>query len=89
MKYNFSTIELVGIDGKKLDAKAHQSLGNAIYTFTKDLGLVDKAMEIYKGKEVDLGDTEIKIIKSIIEDERVQFHAFVKKAMLDYINSVK
>ena len=89
-KYNFSSIKLTDIEGTEAkEASLNKPLGNAIYAQTQDLGLVDVARKIYKGEEVELDKGEVEEVKRIIEDPQVGFLAFAKKAILDYMESVK
>src|SRR5574343_326731 len=89
MKYNFSKVPLVDIEGKKLEVSdLHKTLAAAIYYGDhKDLDLVDKSMAINKGEDVELDKVEIEKVKAIVE--KSGFKAFVQKALLDYIASVK
>lgn len=90
MIYNFSTVKLTDIEGKEMEnADAHKTLANAVYNLTTNLDLVEKAMQINKGEEVALTPEEIEVVKGVINDPKTNFFAFVKKAFLDYIDSVK
>lgn len=88
MKYDFSKAVVKSLDGEVVK-DAHKPLANAIYGLTKDLDLVEKAVKINKGEAVELDKTEVESIKAIILDEKASFFAFVKKAFIDYIASVK
>lgn len=88
MKYDFSKVKITTLDGKEVK-DAHKTLADAIYAFTKDLDLVTKAIDINTGKEVELDKTEVEVVKGIVKDERAGFFAFVQKAFLDYLDSVK
>lgn len=89
MKYSFSTIELKDLDGKKIEGGLQKPLANLIYIQTKDLDLVAKALDINAGKPVELDKTEVEEIKRLIEDPQAGLAAFAKKAVLDYLDSVK
>lgn len=90
MKYNFSTIEIKGLDGKQIEgAELHKNIANLIYVQTKDLDLVEKAIAINQAKEVELDKTEIEEVKRLVEDSQSGLAAFAKKALFDYIDSVK
>jgi hypothetical protein len=86
MKLNFSLLKLNAIDGRELDIKIHQSFANAIYSFTKDLGLLEVAKKIYAGEEVEVRDSDINEFNRLISDERVGFLAFVQDALKKFIN---
>jgi hypothetical protein len=89
-KFNFSNVKLTTIEGKDVPkSDLHKTLGNALYAGTKDLALVEVAKKIHAGEEVELDKTEIAEVKRVIEDPQVGFLAFVKKALLDYIDSIK
>jgi len=88
MKYDFSKAVVKTLDGQVVP-EVNKSLANAIYGLTKDLDLVDKALKINKGEAVELDKTEVETIKSIINDDKAGFFAFVKKGFFDYIASVK
>jgi hypothetical protein len=90
MKYNFSTIEIKDLNGKKIEgAELHKNLANLIYVQTKDLDMVEKAREINLAKEVEMDKTEIEEIKRLIESPEAGLAAFAKKALFDYLDSVK
>jgi len=88
MKYDFSAVKAESLEGKQV-RDIHKTIANNIYMMTKDLGLVEIAKDIYKGKSVELEKAELAEITRIINDEKVGFFAFVKKAVLDYIDKVK
>ena len=90
MKYQFHTVTINDIEGKEnKEAKVHKTLANALYSKSSDLDLVEKARTINKGEEVELDKTEIEVVKKMIKDPQIGFFAFVQKALLDYIDSVK
>ena len=90
MKYNFSEIILKDIEGKAIaDHQVHKHLANGLYVAVQDLDLVTKAIEINAGKETELDKTEVQKIIEFINGEKCGLVAFVKKAILDYIESVK
>ena len=88
MKYDFSAVKAEDLNGKPVK-DIHKTLANALYTLTKNLDLVEKAFEMNKGKPVELEKAEIAEVKRIINDEKVGFYAFVKKALLDYIDKTE
>ena len=90
MKYNFSEVRVINVDGAAVEgATIHKALANAIYNFTTNLDLVETAMLINKGEEVELKDSEVEAIKKVIKDDRAGFLAFAQKTLLDYIAGVK
>ena len=81
-KIKFSEIELKDLEGKKIEeTNLHQAIANMIYKFTKDLGLVKKAMDIYAGKEVELTAKEIEEVTRLVEEGDLM--AFAKAAVMD------
>jgi len=89
MKYSFHTVAITDIDGKDSKVEVHKTLANALYSKSKDLDLVEKARIMNKGEEIELDKTEIEEIKKVIKDPQIGFFAFVQKALLDYIDSIK
>jgi len=89
MKYNFSKVKLTNIDGQEAAKDVHKTLAAVLYNLTSDLDLVEKALKINKGEEVELDKTEIAEVKKVINDPKAGFFAFVKKGLFDYIDSVK
>ncbi|MCP3684662.1 MAG: hypothetical protein GY861_18500 [bacterium] len=89
MKYNFTKVDLVDLEGKKHPGQEgfHKELANLVYSSAKDLSLVETARTIFAGKEVELDKVEIAEIKKLIEESPLL--AFAKKALIDYIESVK
>ena len=90
MKFSFHNVGLCDIEGKPLaDQKTYQKLGQAIYSFTKNLDLVDKAKVIYRGEDVELEKVEVDEVVSVINNPQIGFASFTKKAYLDYIADVR
>ena len=90
MKYNFSTLSLKDIEGKELKGHdVHKALADGLYVGATDLDLVEIAMKIHKGEEVEIDKVETEKIKQYIKGEKCVLVAFAKKAILDYIDSVK
>jgi len=90
VKYDFSKIKLQNIMGQPIaNAEVHKTVGNLIYRATKDLGMVETAMAIYAGGEVELDKTEVAEIERLIDDPSSSVAAFARKAVHDYIDKVK
>lgn len=90
MKYNFTTIKVLDIEGKEFPGIiAYKSLADLIYQGANTVDLLEKARLINKGVEVDLTPEEIKEVNMLINHPQKGFSAFVKKPLLDYIDSVK
>lgn len=86
MKLNFNDLELIWIDWEKIQwVEVAKTFANSIYIHTKDLDLVDIAMKINKLEEVEIPNSKIEELKRLINDEKIWFVAFVRKALLDFI----
>lgn len=82
--YKFSEIKLTDIEGNKVkDDGLSKVLGNAIYTTTKDLGMLEIAQQIYKGEGVELDDEQKEEIKNIVQQN---FAAFAQKPIIEYLD---
>jgi len=62
-------------------------IANIIYTKSKDLNLVDFAIKINKGEEVDIAKTELEAVKELCIDEKSGLVSFARKAIRDFIDS--
>lgn len=91
MKYDFKKVVLKDIEGKDIKVPdLYKEVAKVIHALChKDLDLVEKAREIYQGKEVELDKVEIESIKEVLLGEQSFNDASVKKAIKDYIESVK
>jgi len=88
MKYNFSTINLKDLEGKTIEGHdIHKHLANGLYVGATDLDLVEKAMQINKGEEVELDKVEVQKIKEFVNSEKCTLVAFAKKAILDFLTT--
>ena len=86
-KIDFTKVTLVDLEGKKLEKiELHKTVANIIYSFTKEMDLVAKALDINAGKEVDLSAREIEEIKRLVMDEKSGLMAFAKKGLLDILD---
>jgi len=76
---------------KKLeeDHDLYKVLANTLYANVKDLDLVDIARDINRGDSVELDKTEIKSVEEVVTGERSPFTSVAKKAILDYIESIR
>lgn len=96
MKYDFKKVNVLDIKWKKIsyewkleEAAPYKRIANLIYIFSKDLELCDIARDIYSWKEVELRDKEIEEIKNLLEHKQSDMASFYKRAILQYIDSVK
>jgi hypothetical protein len=82
-KIDLSKVEVTNLEGKPIkDANLHKLVANGIYSFTKNLDLVSKALEMNSGKPVDLTASEIEEVKRLVKDEKLGLAAFVQAAIL-------
>lgn len=89
MKVNFSKIKILDIEGKEAKTSdIHKSIARIIYNRTQNLDLVEVAMNINKGKEVELRDSEIKEIKRLVNDKQSGLLAFARKAAMDFLDGL-
>jgi hypothetical protein len=89
MKINFTEIKLVDVDGQKLPESAfHKTIANILYQKVQTLDLVDVAMKINKGEEVEVSAAALKEIETVLLDPKSGLWAFARKAVKDYIASV-
>ena len=87
MKYNFTNLKLHDIDGKEMqDHDIHKLLAKGLYVNVKDLDLVEIAIKINKGEEVEIDKVEAQNIKKFIESDNCTLFAFAKKALIDFLN---
>ena len=93
MKYNFTKVELTDLNGKKAKGKdLHKNIAQILYLFAngKNLSLIDKAIEINKGVDVELTDEEANTIKELcLATKPEQLFAFAKKGICDYIDKIR
>ena len=88
MKFNFSKVVAKTLDGTEV-VDLDKFLANVLYSRAKNLTLVDLAHKIHNKKEIEVTQEQLDEIKFIINDENSGFHAFVRKAFLDFIESAK
>lgn len=89
MKYNFSKVVVKDIDGKNMEFPDFSSqLANLIYQGSRTLEFLDIAKDIKDKKEVEMNEQQLVEFKLVINGS-LQMAAFVKKAILEYIDSVK
>jgi len=90
MKYNFSRVKITDIDGNVVpEVNLHKTIGNIVWRGAKTLDLVDTAIFINRGEEVELDKLEIAEIRSLINDEKNGVFAYARKAIFDYIDRVQ
>ena len=88
MKYDFSKIQVTDLEGKVLPSEVMvKPLANAIYKNTKDLDLVDIALQINRGEPVELEKPQVAEIKRVIDAPESGFFAFVKKAFHNFLDT--
>lgn len=88
--YHFSSVPLHDLEGKPVKGAAlHKTLANALYMHSNDLGLVEIAQKMYKGEGVEIDKSEIEEVKKLIDDPKIGLAAFARKALHDYITSIK
>lgn len=89
MKFNFSTIQLLDIEGKPIpDSKVYKTIANIIWKFAKTLDLIEIARAINKGEEVELSESDVIEVQRLVRNPQSGIYAYAQKAILDYIKSV-
>lgn len=91
MKYNFSQVTYKDIEGKEVEGiEFPKTIAKILFSQChKDLELSDLARIIYSGEEVELDKVQIESVKKIVTGDNSFQDASVKKAVVDYIESVK
>lgn len=90
MKIDFSKMIQKDIDGKVVEnADLHKIVANVLWHGAKNLDLVDIAMTINKGKEVDLSKKDFLEVGSAVRDPKNGIFAFAQKQILDFIEEVR
>ncbi len=93
MKYNFSEITVVNVDGEPYSEKelkpVHKIVGNHLYNGVRNVDLVETAMIINRGKPVELKPGEAKEIRALLCGPQSIIVAFVRKAIGEYMDCVE
>ena len=90
MKFSFHDIPVIGIDGELAEeSDLHNTLAAVLYRSAKNLDLVDIALQINRGEEVELEKAELAEVKTHINDPSSGLYAFARKALKGYIESVE
>ncbi len=85
MKYDFTKIELIGIDDKVIaKAEFHKTMGNALHAYASDVEFVEIAKAIWRGEEVELTDKQLEEVRKVINGPNIALYA--RKAFNDFIN---
>ena len=89
MVYNFSKVVVKDIDDKDMEFSDFSSqLANLVYQGTRTLEFLDMAKDIKAEKDIEMNDKQVGEFKLLITANS-QMAAFVKKGILDYIETVK
>lgn len=91
MKVNFKEVKLFDIDNVPIPiekSNIHKAIANILYLQAKNLDLVDIAIKINRGETIDVSKLELEGIKETILNSQIGLSAFVKKATIEYINSI-
>lgn len=86
MQYNFADLKITGLDGT-LAPNLKESIGNAIYSSTKDTKMLEVAKKIYRWEKCELDEWQVEKLKEIMKDETLGFYTFVQKAMTDFLDN--
>jgi len=89
MKVDFTKIKLVDIEGKELPgATYHKTIANILYQNTELLDLVEVAMKINKGEEVEISKEQLLEIKRLVNLKQSGVFSFARKTTNDFIDSL-
>jgi len=80
MKIHFQDIVLRTLEGEPI-VDAYKAIANTIYFNTRNLDLVERAIMINRGDEVEINEEEKKEIIGLITKNHP---AFILKAVLDF-----
>lgn len=97
MEVELFKIKLKDIDGKKLKPKegeeskgVHNSVAYILYTLSRNLDLVDIALNMNKGHAVEMAPSHIAEMRILIADpEKGGLLAFARKAVIDYLDDLE
>jgi len=86
--YDFKLVAVKDLDGKDV-TEIHKAIGNLLFKFAENLDLTEIARGIYIGEPVELRPGEAKELRSLLIGPKSNLFAFVKKAIIDYMDSVE
>jgi len=90
MKFNILKLEVKDLSGAIIpinNAELGQLIGNYIYTTRSDLGWLEKAQAIYKGKTLELSEEDALQLSGIISAPEAGFTMAVKTALLEVLKN--
>jgi len=89
MKADFTKVQLVDIEGKEVQShELHKAIADILWKKAKNLDLVDIAMQMNRGEEVELTDSLKGEIIQMMKDPNCGLAAFARKAVIDYLTSL-
>lgn len=77
-KINLKQVAVTAIDGSEQKVDFSKEIANGIYFSTKDLGVAEKARELYKNGECDKDEQIVSAIREAVER---MYGAVVKAAV--------
>jgi hypothetical protein len=90
MKINFSDMVLKDIYEQELPNQLfYKTIANLLYTKANNLDLVDIALVMNRGEEVELTKEELKEVEFLINDPASRIHAYARKAAREFIEEHK
>lgn len=90
MKIDFSKMVQKDINGTiTQESVLHKTVAHVLWTSARNLDLVETAMAINRGEEVDMSSKEILELKTLIQDSKNQVFAFAQKQILDFIKKIE
>lgn len=90
LTFDVSKLKFQDLNGQELPIPtAHKSLGNSIYLGVVSLDGLDLAQRIHKGGKVEITPFEKEVIIAHLNDQQCSLFGFVKKTIIDYLNTLK
>ncbi len=89
MQVNFTEIRLMDINGNvAISSDFHKTIADRLYSHAKTCDFVEIAMEINKGKPVDLSAKQIEAVRSLIKDPQMGIYTYSRKAFDDFVDEI-
>lgn len=90
MKVDFSKLQMTDIENRVVEnAALHKTIANTLWHNAKNLDLVEIAMVINRGEEVDLNKKDLLEIEALIKDSKNGIFAFAQKQITDFIEEAR
>ena len=89
MQVDFTKIRLKDINGNvAMSSDFHKTIADRLYSHAKTCDFVEIAMEINKGKPVDLSAKQIEAVRSLVKDPQMAIFTYARKAFNDFVDGI-